>query len=120
MRTSKKFLAMILTILMVVGSFSAVLSSYAFDDVEDYQSQIALMNQLRIVEGKDETTFGYGEDVLRWHMALWIAKIMTGKVDDAYVNWYETTNYTTFQDINPDQFYGSISYGVENGIILGY
>lgn len=120
MRTSKKFLAMILTILMVVGSFSAVLSSYAFDDVEDYQSQIALMNQLRIVEGKDETTFGYGEDVLRWHMALWIAKIMTGKVDDAYVNWYETTNYTTFQDVNPDQFYGSISYGVENGIILGY
>lgn len=120
MRTSKKFLAMILTILMVVGSFSAVLSSYAFDDVEDYQTQIALMNQLRIVEGKDETTFGYGEDVLRWHMALWIAKIMTGKVDDAYVNWYETTNYTTFQDINPDQFYGSISYGVENGIILGY
>ncbi|MGI6743517.1 MAG: S-layer homology domain-containing protein [Eubacteriales bacterium] len=120
MRTSKKFFAMLLTILMVVGSFSAVLSSYAFDDVEDYQSQIALMNQLRIVEGKDETTFGYGEDVLRWHMALWIAKIMTGKVDDAYVNWYETTNYTTFQDINPDQFYGSISYGVENGIILGY
>ncbi len=120
MRTSKKFFAMILTILMVVGSFSAVLSSYAFDDVEDYQTQISLMSQLRIVEGKDETTFGYGEDVMRWHMALWIAKIMTGKVDDAYVNWYETTNYTTFQDINPDQFYGSISYGVENGIILGY
>ncbi len=120
MRTSKKFFAMILTILMVVGSFSAVLSSYAFDDVEDYQTQISLLNQLRIVEGKDETTFGYGEDVMRWHMALWIAKIMTGKVDDAYVNWYETTNYTTFQDINPDQFYGSISYGVENGIILGY
>lgn len=120
MRTSKKLLSMVLTILMVVGVFSAVASSYAFDDVEAYQTQIALMNELKIVEGYDETTFGYGEDVQRWQMALWIAKIMTGKVENAYVNWYDTTNYTTFTDINPDQFYGSISYGVENGIIKGY
>nr|MCR5262702.1 hypothetical protein [Clostridiales bacterium] len=93
MRTSKKLLSMVLTILMVVGVFSAVASSYAFDDVEAYQTQIALMNELKIVEGYDETTFGYGEDVQRWQMALWIAKIMTGKVEDAYVNWYDTTNY---------------------------
>ena len=35
MRTSKKLLSMVLTILMVVGVFSAVASSYAFDDDHD-------------------------------------------------------------------------------------
>ena len=120
MRNLKRFLAMTLTMLMVVGCCSAMFSVNAFDDVTDYQQQIELMSELKIVEGKDDTTFGFGEDVQRWHMALWIAKIMTGKVDDAYVNWYETTNYTDFTDVNADQFLGSISYASDNGIIKGY
>lgn len=120
MRTSKKFLSMILAIMMVVGALSAAASSYAFDDVEDYQSEIALMSELGIVVGKTETEFGYGADIERWQMALFIARMMTGKVYNDYVNWYETENYTTFQDINYDQAMGAISYGNDNGIIKGY
>ena len=118
MRNLKRFLAMTITMLMVVGCF-AFSSTAAFDDVVDYQKQIDLMNLLGIVQGYDEDNFGYGEDVARWHMALWIAKIMTGKVDDAYVNFYSTMNYTAFNDISVDQFFGSISYCNDNNVIIG-
>ena len=115
----KRFLAMTLTMLMVVGCFAMSGSVAAFDDVVDYQEQINLMNQLRIIEGYNDDEFGPDDDVERWQMALLIAKIMTGKVDDAYVNFGETQNNTAFEDIEVEHFYGSISYGNENGIILG-
>lgn len=119
MRNLKRFLAMTLTMLMVVGSFAMAGSVAAFDDVVDYQQQINLMSVLKIIEGYSADEFGPENDVERWHMALWIAKIMTGKVEDAYVNWYSTQNNTAFKDLEVDNFYGSISYCNENGVVIG-
>lgn len=110
---------MTLTMLMVVGSFAGALSVSAFDDVVDYQQQINLMSTLKIIEGYADDEFGPDNDVERWHMALWIAKIMTGKVEDAYVNWYSTSNNTDFADLEVDHFYGSISYCNENNVVIG-
>ena len=115
----KRFLAMTLTMLMVVGCFAMSGSVAAFDDVVDYQQQINLMTVLKIIEGYSADEFGPDNDVERWHMALWIAKIMTGKVEDAYVNWYSTQNNTAFADIEVDHFFGSISYCNENGVVIG-
>jgi len=115
----KRFLAMTLTMLMVVGCFASTLSVSAFDDVVDYQKQINLMSVLKIIEGYSEDEFGPANDVERWHMALWIAKIMTGKVEDAYVNWYSTQNNTAFADLEVDHFFGSVSYCNENGVVIG-
>ena len=115
----KRFLAMTLTMLMVVGCFAASGSLAAFDDVVDYQQQINLMSVLKIIEGYSEDEFGPDNDVERWHMALWIAKIMTGKVEDAYVNWYSTQNNTAFADLEVDHFFGSVSYCNENGVVIG-
>ncbi|MFA6947407.1 MAG: S-layer homology domain-containing protein [Eubacteriales bacterium] len=120
MRNLKKFLAMALTMLMVVSSFSGVLSSYAFDDVTDSADEINLMSSLHIIKGYEDGTFGPENDVLRYQMALMIAKIMTGKVDNEYVNWGSTANYSTFTDIDDGDFQGSVSYCNENGIVVGY
>jgi len=118
MRNLKRFLAMTLTMLMVVGCFAMTSAVSAFDDVVSSEKQINLMNLLGIIKGYNESEFGPDDDVERWHMALWIAKIMTGK-DDAYVNWYNTANYTAFKDVEVDHFLGSISYCNDNAVIIG-
>ena len=120
MRNLKRFLAMALTVLMVMGCFSVMAVSADFDDVVDYQDQINLLTTLGIIAGKDDGTFGYGEDVERYQMALFVARMNTGKVNDDYVNWYETENYTGFNDVKADHFLGSISYAADNGIVKGY
>jgi hypothetical protein len=121
MRNLKKFLAMTLTMLMVFGAFSALGASAAFDDVTDYQKQIAVMNELGIIRGYDEVNFGPDDDVTRWQMALLMTKMMTGKVDSAYVenNLKSSENFTAFTDIKADHYIGSISYVANNGIVVG-
>ena len=120
MRNLKRFLAMTLTMLMVVGCFAMTSAVSAFDDVVSSEKQINLMNLLGIIQGYDASEFRPDEEVERWHMALWIAKIMTGKTDDAYVNWGETAvNYTAFTDVGSGHFLGSISYCNDNAVIIG-
>ena len=116
----KRFLAMTLTMLMVVGCFAMTGSVAAFDDVVDYQKQINLMSVLEIIKGYDDEgiEFGPQDDVERYQMAVMIAKIMTGKTD-AYVSWYNTINNTDFVDVEQDHFFGSISYCNENGVVIG-
>lgn len=122
MRNLKKFLAMALTVLMVVGSFAALSVNAAFDDVTDYQEAIDVMNTLGIIKGYDEKTFGPDDDVTRWQMALLITKMMTGKVSDEYVetNLKNPENFTAFTDITADNYIGAISYANNNGIVKGY
>lgn len=121
MRNLKKFLAMALTVLMVVGSFSAFTTVNAFDDVTDYQEAIEVMSTLGILRGYDETNFGPDDDVTRWQMALLITKMMTGKVSTDYVetNLKSPVNLTAFTDIAAENYIGSINYASNNGIVVG-
>jgi len=118
MSNFKRILSLALTMLMVIGCFATV---SAFNDVTEYEDEIDALYDLGIIEGKDAegTTYAPDEDVTRWQMALLIAKMMTGKVDNAYVNWYSTENFTPFTDVNADQFYGSMSYAHNKGVIRG-
>lgn len=121
MRNLKKILAMALTVLMVVGSF-AMTATAAFDDVTDYQEAIEVMAVLGIAAGKSETEFAPDDDVTREEMALWIAKIMTGKVATDYVtnNFLGAVeNLTAFADLDEDNYVGAINYAANNGIIVG-
>ena len=55
-------------------------------------------------------------------MALWIAKIMTGKVASDYVtnNFLGAVeNLTAFADLDEDNYVGAINYASNNGIIVG-
>jgi hypothetical protein len=124
MRNLKKFLAMALTVLMVVGSFGMVASAN-FDDVVDFQEAVNVMTDLGIACGYEDGTFGEADPVERQQIALWIAKIMTGKTDATYVanNFVDGTNYTAFVDVEDaedlDVYTGAINYAANNGIIVG-
>ena len=90
MSNFKRILALALTMLMVIGCFAAFAGVSAFEDVDEFQDEINVLYHLGIVEGKDAEGKFFDPDaaVTRWQMALLVAKTMTGKVDDAYVNWY--------------------------------
>lgn len=120
MRNLKRFLAMALTVLMVVGSFSAM-SVSAFDDVTDYQEAIDVMAALGILCGTEEDKFEPDENIARWQMALIITKMMTGKIDAAYVeaNFNTTLNSTVYTDLNEGQYMGATAYAANNGIVVG-
>ncbi len=121
MRNLKRLLAMTLTMLMVVGCFAFTASAQSFDDVYDYADAIDVLSDLGVIWGYEDGSFGPDDAVLRWHMALWIAKMETGKVttDDYLAVWRSEENYTNFKDVNVDQAIGAISYAFKQDVIIG-
>lgn len=118
MRNFKRFLSMALTMLMLVGSLS-VLTSAKFEDVTDFQNEIAVLGQLGVIKGNADGTFGFDENVTRRQAALFFARATTGKVDDA-LNWQSTVNNTPFTDLDEkNDYYGAISYNHNMGIVKG-
>jgi len=118
MRNLKKFLALALAMLMLVSCFSVA----AFDDVKDdskYAEAVSLLSDLQVIRGFSASEFKPEENVTRWQMALMIAKLATGKVEETDARWYDVTNSTPFQDLKVDYYYGSIGYCFGNDIILG-
>lgn len=118
MRNLKKFLALALAMLMLVSCFSVA----AFDDVKDdskYAEAVSLLSDLKVIRGFSDSEFKPEENVTRWQMALMIAKLRTGKVEETDARWYDVTNTTSFNDLKVDHYYGSIGYCFGNDIILG-
>ncbi len=116
MRNLKRFLAMTLTMLMIVSCFS-MFSVNAFDDVYDFEEAIDTLAALNVIKGYDETTFGPDDDVTRWQMALLLSKLTTGLTDTSV--WYSESNTTKFTDVVADHYFGSINFASGNGIIKG-
>ena len=120
MRNFKRFLAMALTMLMVVGSFAV--ASFAFtDDGEfaNYSKEIKVIEGLKISIGKEDGSFGYDDNITRRQMALFIARVITGC--DPAMNEKSTTNYTNFTDLDDGGDYiGAISVVTNAGIIKGW
>ena len=123
MRNFKRFLALMLTVLMVAGCFAIPTSAAAsdkFDDVDQYVDAIDTLAAIGVVTGKSETTFGTDEAVQRYQAALLFARALTGKTDNAV--WQTGVNNSVFADLdeNPqDLFVNAISYANNNGIVTG-
>lgn len=123
MRNFKRFLALMLTVLMVAGCFAIPTSAAAsdrFDDVDTYVEAIDTLAAIGVVTGTSETTFNTDADVLRFQAALLFAKALTGKTDGNV--WKTGVNNSVFADLdeNPqDLFVNAISYVNNNGIVTG-
>ncbi len=116
MRNLKKFLALVLAMIMVVSAAAVV--SADFTDVAADNQYAEAINDLavkKIIVGTTETTFSPDADVQRYQMALLVARATTGIVDnDEWANGVKI-----FDDVTADHFKGAISYAYVNGIIRG-
>ncbi len=114
MRNLKKFLALVLAMIMVVSAAAVV--SADFTDVTADNRYADAINDLAvkgIVRGTTETTFGPAQDVQRYQMALFTARALTANLDDA--DWQ--TGIVPFTDVT--SYVGAIEYNYVNGIING-
>lgn len=125
MRNFKKFLALVLATMMVLGGMvtvsaaeeTAAAESVDYDAI--YQASAEDLAALDILKGSivnNEIDFALQNSVTRWQMALFVARIMTGETNDLY--WSKVTDNTTpFDDVT--NYFGAISYVSENGIVTG-
>lgn len=116
MRNLKRFLALALTMLMVIGSFSLSAKSFA-DTAEMTTEQINaldVLSDLSIFIGKEDGTFGGAEEINRKEMAILASRIQTGeKFGSSYGE-----NVTPFADVVSD--FEAILYASNMGIVIGF
>ncbi len=113
MRNFKKFLALVLATLMVISAAATV---SAYSDVADdntYAAAINALTEYKIVNGTNTEldTFSPDDDVVRYQMALMMARALEPKVTD----WQE--GLAVFTDVN--EWYGAIAYAYTKGIVTG-
>ncbi len=129
-----KVLSLILALLMAASSASAVLADEAIADVEEtavveevaeagqYDKAISFLANYGIFKGISADDLGADLDVQRYQMALFVARVSTGWVDDD--KWEDgPENWSEFTDISEGpvaNYWGALSYVNAKGIIEGY
>jgi len=116
MRNLKKFLALVLAMIMVVSA--TVVVSADFTDVAADNRYAEAINDLAvkgIVKGTTDTTFGPNQDVKRWQMALFVARAMSGIVESD-ADW--ANGHVKYVDVT--EYKGAIEYVNTRGVINGW
>ena len=135
MRNLKKFLALVLAMVM---AFSLMLSASAanfddkhFSDTEDvtqaFKEAVAVLTGLDVIKGDgdgDLKTIRPQSDITRAEAAALVYRIATGDINDKQVDLY--SDYSNFTDVKPktstdagDWFAGYVGYCQNAGIIKG-
>ena len=129
----KKVLSLILALLMTASAASGVLAYDTAAIAEDtaveetvvagqYDKAIEFLNNYGIFKGKSADDLGAEDMLERYQMALFVARISTGWVDDE--KWEDgPENWSEFTDISEGpvaNYWGALSYANSKGIIEGY
>lgn len=114
MKTSARFLAMLLAVVMIA---SAALSVSAFSDVTagvEHATAISVLNQLGVIGGYEDGTFKPDQAVTRAEMAKLVYVLYTTFTDAG-------SGSVKFNDVKADNWaVGYISWCASKGIIGGY
>ena len=144
----KKILSLILALLMTASAASmigateeaAIADDAAAVETEaapaaetsQYDEAIAFLHSYGIYKGKSATDLAAADPIERYQMALFVARISTGWVDDAQWasstwvadQWYDRDHDTSgFDDLEGTpavNYLGALSYASQKGIIEGY
>ncbi|MGM9664722.1 MAG: S-layer homology domain-containing protein [Eubacteriales bacterium] len=112
MKNFKRILALVLTLMFVVGSCASL---SAFSAAGKWYS-----TAVNWIEANGIDTVGSTADseIDRNTFAMWIAKIESTFVDDKL--WDDKVDSTSFADVKPgDHYYAAIAYAEESGFIQG-
>lgn len=112
----KKILSLVLAMLMIFSMVPAVFAAETSES--DYQAAIEYLKAIELYKG---TTDGDAADELveRYQMALFTARMVTGRVDKAY--WETDANDSGFTDIDElnAEALGGVCYAAQQGIVNG-
>lgn len=120
MRKSTRLLTIGLAFVMLFAmlAFSVSAAETKFTDVsakdETLTKAVALLEGIGVTKGTSDTTFGTNEAVTRQQMAAFIYRLMNrGKSLEG------GENFTPFEDLYDDTFYGMVSWASSMGVIKG-
>jgi hypothetical protein len=131
----KKILSLVLALLMTVSCASLV---FAAEDVADtaiaeeptttavaspYAEAVEFLDSVGLMKGRDNYDLALEQPIKRYEMAIFVARLSTGWIDDTV--WYEEYNkdLTQFDDLEGSgaiNYIGAIRYAEGNKIIEGY
>ena len=120
MRNFKKFLTLVLAVMMVVSAFSFSTSAASqFTDVDGENEYLAksvsLLNYVGVAKGVSETEFGTEQPVTRQQFALFVYRLMKAGKDAPKTG----NNTTKFADLTDATYFYAISWANSQGIING-
>ncbi len=121
MRNFKKFLTLVLAVMMVVSamSFTTSAATTKFEDVdaenEALVNAVDLLEYMGITKGVSATEFGADQAVTREQFALFMYRLMKGG-KDASAN---ASNTTKFTDLEDQTYFYAISWANAKGIVNG-
>ena len=121
MKNFKKFLTLVLAVMMVVSSvaFSTSAATTKFEDVdadnETLVKAVDLLSYMGVAKGTSETTFGADELVTRQQFALFIYRLMKGGKDAPA----GAANSTKFTDLEDPTYMYAIAWANAEGIVNG-
>jgi hypothetical protein len=117
MKNFNKILALVLALMMLISVVVVVPASAA--EATFNTTALERLVKLGIYKGYGANELGEKDDVTREQMAMFVARVSTGKVaNDA---WAGYVNDTTFKDIadRPAVNIAAIAYAYDEGIIVG-
>lgn len=112
MRNFKKFLALALAMLMLVG-MTAITTGAA--EEADYSDAAQKLASIGILKGDTNGNLMLDQGVTRWHTALFFVQALTGKTDGA--EWNETKTSDFFTDV--PEYGTAIDFAAGMGLIKG-
>lgn len=117
----KKILSLVLAMLMIFSVVPAVFADDAAEAVAEESAYAEALDFLAAV-GFYKGGAGVADDdaITRWQMALFVSRLVTGEVEDAY--WATTENDSGFTDVDALEAYmlGAVTFAAQEGIINGY
>lgn len=124
----KKILSLVLAALMVFSMVPAIfasdvtlIASNPGEETSEYDDAIQFLAMLGIYTGTSTEAFvaAANDPVNRAMMAMFVARLITGQVENSY--WATAENNTEFTDVNDceDYFLGAISFASAKGIVNG-
>ena len=125
MRNLKKFLALVLAMMMTLSLMVTV--NAKFDDdgeiTPDYVEAVNVLTELEVVKGYGEDDPNEGKflpknNITRAEVAAILYRLYTGDVNDDNIHLYD--GFSEFTDVGPSQWFTPyVNFCANNGLIQG-
>ena len=119
MRNFKKFLALVLAMLMVSAcavSVSAAFTDQAAIDKTDFAAAVEMLELLGVIKGDENKNFNPNNTLRRDEAAVMISKLVAG-AEGQSMDWTAAT--TKFDDVDAEWSFAYINYVADRKIMIG-